>query len=189
MIFPYVQVMFKERLYDWFSNLGINDSLPDDLVRRIKMHNILGLISMLLMISFPITFIYLELYDGFYLLGIGLISMLSPLVFNYFQLYNFSRYFAIITGALTFMSGVVLYGYDVGFIYGIIAMMCLPILFFKEKRYRLLSYGSIFLQGLVLYLVFKNSIPLVEITSEKFYLNILLLVSCIRWILCTSLPR
>ncbi len=170
--------MLFRKIYDFFANIGIDETLPNDLVRRIKMHNILGLVSMILMTVFPITFAYLELYEGFYLLGIGMISMISPLLFNYLKYFNFSRFFAIVTGAFTFMCGVVLYGFDAGFIYGIIAMMCLPILFFKEKRFRILTYSIIFFLGLVLYFIFKNNIPLVEITAEKVGLNILLLVSC-----------
>lgn len=175
--------MWFKRIFKFFENLGIDDTLPNDLVRRVKMHNILGFVSICLMVFFPITFLYLELYEGFYLLGIGSFSMIIPMTLNHLQYFNFSRFFAVLTGVFTFMCGVIMYGYDAGFIYGIIAMMCLPILFFKENRFRIALYGSILLQGLVLYFIFKNSIPLIEISTEKTLLNIMLLACCTTLIL------
>lgn len=170
--------MWFTKIYNWIARLGIDDTLTEDQVKQVTIHNVLTLVSAVLLSGFPIVFLYFQFYEGIYLSIFGSISIIIPLVLNAYQRFFASKIIAIALGGITFMMGTILLGYQSGFIYGLIAMQCLPILFFKKIIHRIIPYSILIFEAGLLYFLFHDKLPLVDRPDILPLLHILIFIGC-----------
>ncbi|MEM6963913.1 MAG: ATP-binding protein, partial [Bacteroidota bacterium] len=123
-------------------------------------------------------FLHVRFYEGLYLCFLGILSIIIPLLLNFHQRFFVSKLMSISLGGITFMSGIVLLGYDSGFIYGLTAMQCLPILYFKKAMYRAISFGILILEASVLFFIFHDKLPLVDRPEIIPILHVLMFIGC-----------
>ncbi len=95
--------------------LGINDTVPDDIAKRVVVQNYLSLLSILLMSPFPVILLILDMPEGLIPCFFGFIPILVPFVLNYYHFFFAAKVTGITTGILTFVMGVVFFGFDTGF--------------------------------------------------------------------------
>ena len=158
--------------------IGLDDSLPEEEARIVMIHNRLVIFSSILLAPFPILFLYLGLNEGFYLIVLGALVLVLALIMNSIKWYKLSRFTNLLLGMGMFMLGVVFYGFDKGFIYGILALSVIPILYFRSWQLRLITYLSIIAQGWMLWVLFKDDIPIYDVEAHSFVLNVFLIFFC-----------
>ena len=167
-----------QNLFFRFSRLGLDDSVPDEEARIVMIHNYLILLSSLFFSPFPLIFYFLDLPEGLILCLVSSTSILIQVLLNYFQFFLLSRFAGIGIAILGFILGVLFYGFDAGFMYGIMALLCLTILYFRAA---LLRVGSIlfytFLSISILY-GYRHQIPFYEIPDSLYILHFSLLFFC-----------
>ena len=128
-------------LYNWLLNLGVSSELPDSEIRIIKMQNRLTTVSALLLSTFPIFFLVLQLKSGLLLCALGFLIIFLGYLFNYLRLYVLGRVTPIVLSPVLFILCIYYYGSELGFEFGLMAVMVLPVLYFYEKGRYILIYA------------------------------------------------
>lgn len=142
-------------------------------------HNSLAFSSLFLLSVFPILFTILQLYSGLYLIGIGLAAVVIPLILNSKHLFYLSRITGISLGLGLFLGGLVLYGYDVGFLYGIMIILISPILFFRKLSHRLATFTVLCLIICLTFFLLADYIPIIALEErERSIIQNTLFITC-----------
>lgn len=170
---PTVQNVFIK-----FARTGLDESIADEEARIVMIHNYLILISSLFFSPFPLIFYFLDLQEGLVLCLVSSCAILVQLLLNYFQFFLISRFLGIALGILGFILGVLFYGYNAGFIYGIMALLCLPILYFQTTLRRVGAIVFYSLMSVSIIYVFKDQIPFYEVPQSLYILHVSLLFFC-----------
>ena len=165
-------------IFLYIINIGIDERLSDDEVKKIKIHNQLSFVSASLLSIFPVLFLVLQMYEGMILCLFGSIPVILPYVLNYYRQFELSRLLSIIFGYNVFLIGIVFFGYDCGFAYGIFAVLVLPILYFHQTKYRLLIYIFLALETILILCFLHHHIPFFYEPEQKDLLNSILFVAC-----------
>lgn len=160
------------------TNIGIDKTISIEEAKHLKIYNRLAISSTCILSFFPFLFIYLEMYEGLYLCLFGGLAIILPFVINYFQYFVLARMVALLLSMALFLMGLLFFGYDAGFIYGVMALLVLPILYFRTTKNRISAYCFVAIEGILFFCLFKNNIPYFYEPPEKVFLNIVLLSSC-----------
>ena len=157
---------------------GLNDREENSEARIVMIHNYLTISSAILLSPFPLVFIFLELYEGLYLCGVSSLALIIPFILNSFRLFRVARFLGIFLGMLSFVMGVVLYGYNAGFQFGIMSLLPLPILYFSRLRIRIfvILINLALCVGILAF--FRLQIPLHPAPEAAFILQLALLFFC-----------
>ena len=162
----------------WIARNGLHNREDDGEARIIMIHNYLTLGSAILLSPFPLVFVFLRLYEGLYLCGVCTLALIIPFSLNAFHLFRLARFFGIFLGMLAFTMGVVLYGYNAGFQFGIMALLPLPILYFSRLHIRIvvILIHLVLCVGIIAF--FHPQIPLYPAPEAEFTLQLALLFFC-----------
>lgn len=181
-----------KRLIHFLKNVGITDSLDEEEAKIVLFHNILALISIVLVLPFPFVFIWLNIYEGLYLCLVAGVLLFLAFFLNYIQAYVLSRLMKIFLAYNMFFLGVLFFGYNAGFLYGMMVSLVTPIMYVKYWRNRLIIYSLLIFESLLVLFFFNDAIPLFYEPENQYILNgilflltSLLLVSyflCLDWI-------
>ncbi len=173
--------IIRKRIKHFFlrlANTGLNEQIPEEDARLILIHNYLGLASAILLSPFPLLFLFLDLYEGLYLCAISFLALVVPFALNYFQYFALARFLGLTLGMLGFIMGVVFYGYNAGFQFGIMALLVLPILYFQKiyQKIGAIAINLVFCVGVLI--GFHPYIPFYSAGETVFFLQIFLLFFC-----------
>jgi len=161
-----------------FARTGLDDTIPEEEAKIVMIHNYLCIISTFLLSPFPVIFWVLGLKEGFFLCAIGIVTIIQTYAMNYYKLFFASRIINLCIGILMFLLGTVFYGLNAGFIYGLMALLVLPILYFKSWMMRGITYGVLLLETLVVWAIFHASVPVFGEPSEALLLNLIFFFFC-----------
>ena len=161
-----------------FARTGLDSTIPEEEAKIVMIHNYLCVTSTLLLSPFPVIFWVLDLKEGFYLCAIGMVTIIQAYTMNYLQLFLASRIINLSIGVLMFLLGIVFYGFNAGFIYGLMALLVLPILYFKSWAMRGITYGVLMLETLIMCVLFYHNAPIYGEPSEAILLNLVFFFSC-----------
>ena len=167
-------------VYVYLENIGVSEETPEWEARIVRTQNKLCIASALILSSFPFFFFMLKLKSGMPLIFVALSIIIGNFFFNALQWYRTSRMFGIIGGASLFILGMHFYGLNVGFEFGLMAILVLPILYFKKVVERFLIYVLIVpIVLLSMYYLMYNP-PIFETVHEKqVYVRIYMFLSCL----------
>ncbi len=140
-------------LYHKLEALGITNHIPEEEARLIRIYNRLSLISLCLVFPFPLLLFYHNLKYALYLYFCAMISLLVPFIINSLGYSRLSRAIGIIMTLFVFLTGNVVYGHDSGLSYGALAVMPLPILYFRETTNRIGMFVIMSLMMVVAFLI------------------------------------
>ena len=170
--------LFFQPFFMRMSRIGLYEKVPDEEVRIILIHNSLNTLSSLFLAPFPLLFYILDLPHGYILCLLSMVAIGVQYFLNYLQFFTLSRFLGIMLGIQAFALGVIFYGYNAGFIYGIMALFPLPILYFRKNRYRIgaIALNSLIVIGIIYF--FRNLIPLFEVPQNIYLVNACLLFFC-----------
>ena len=166
--------MLFSKFYNYILNIGIKPDQSDITVRCLKIQNKLSFVSGVVLLVFPLIFIYLKLYEGLYFIAAGFAILTITLYSNHKGFFTFSKFFSIIASILMLISGLYLFGMNSGFEYPILAFIALPILYLRTNRERLSFYiiaiPVLIFSGLVLYYLGINRYESEELSVLRFLL-------------------
>ena len=161
------------------AKIGLTDKIPEEEARYLMIHNYLGLSSAILLAPFPLVFWILGIHEGLILCAISTLALILPFVMNHFQFFLLARFLGLTLGMISFALGVVLFGYNAGFQFGIMALLALPILYYRKISLRLAVIGLNLLLCFLLLYGFRSHTPIYPINSEAaFTLQLTLLFFC-----------
>ena len=167
-------------VYALLENIGVYSNTPEKEVRRVRIQNKLCISSAILLSGFPVFFYSLKLSSGLPLVAVAVSILLGSFFLNYFRLYKVSRAFGIIMGSFLFIMGMHFYGLNVGFEFGLMAILVLPILYFAKWQHRFLIYLSIVPIILISMYYLMYNPPLFETVFEKqVYVRLYMFLSCL----------
>lgn len=160
-------------------NIGVSPCLEETEAKNIKMHNGLLAISALLLAPFPLIFYMMNSVAGVFLCVYGFAIVTIPLYMNYRRLHFVSRAISIVASLVIFILGLKVFGVNSGFEYGILAVMVLPILYFKRVNVRLLFFAFLFpILIISYYWIMTNEVYSIP-TGEFLFLRNYLFISCL----------
>lgn len=172
--------MVLKYIYEVIINYGIQEGMPDRMKKDIKIFNFFGLVSFLMMSFYTCVIWTLDIDKGYYVVGVGMITLILSGIFVENNFYILPRYVAILGTTIMFMTGIILYGFDSGFVYITLPTSFLPIILLHEKKHWIMSFGCVILSGTILYYFFRNLIPIVELPDRiTMFLHYSLLICSI----------
>ena len=93
---------------------------------------------------------------------------------NSIHFHRFAHFTGAVLGINSFILGIVFFGFDSGFQYGVLAIFVLPILYLKKPKDRLICYSIILVEMIITYVWFGHRIPVFYAPTEKLTLSLFL---------------
>lgn len=155
-----------------FKYLGTEDDIPEDEIRRLVLSNQVYLAALIVCLAFTILFTFTGALEAAILTGIGLLTMVFCLFLNYKKRGLLSRKISIYIPTVLYTLGGIFYGESLGFQYGFLTLLLIPLLYFNRKKDFIPYYLWCFLNIIVLLYFFTYHEPLIGAMNETFGLKL-----------------
>jgi len=152
--------------------IGTQGDIPEDEVRRVVLSSHVYIAALVVCLCFTIVFLFTKVYEAAILTGIGVLTMVLCLYMNYKGGGLLSRKISIYVPTILYTLGGVFYGESLGFQYGFLTLLLIPLLYFKDKRDFIPYYLWSFLNIIVLLYFFTFHDPLIGSMNETFALKL-----------------
>ncbi len=159
-------------------NIGIDESVPVYEAKIVQIQNQLGCITLLLLSVFVMFFCVVKMPMGVVFNVVMIAHILVSFVLNYHKKFILSRFLAIILSYLVLGSAGVLFGDQSGYHFGILLVLVLPILYFRERKYRIITYALITVIGLLTFYIFKDKVPLFQLPNYMEEIKLAMFICC-----------
>lgn len=161
-----------KKYWSRLKNLGVYDSISEDELRRVMLSNQVYFAALIVCLGFTIIFFFRNVYEAAILTFIGVLTMILCLFINYSRRGLLSRKISLYIPTVLYTLGGLFYGESLGFQYGFLTLLLIPILYFKERKDFIPYYLWCFINIIVLLYFFSFHDPLVGGMNETFALKV-----------------